>query len=115
MYRIIGLIVLILGAYSLYNVALSISHPVETMNFPILISKITFAWVAIYGGYQTSSGRKLGHRMLIAWLSYQSVLIAVVALILLYNFITHENNFHLSFSYQNILIGFSIFCVPALF
>ena len=110
--RIIGLLALIFGVYTLYNAVLSIFHLSESANLLVQISKLTLAWMAIYGGYQALLGRELGRRMLIAWLSYQFLMAGFIVLTLIYNFASSpQSNFHPIFSNQNLVIGFYIFCI----
>jgi len=113
--RIIGLIALMFGVYSLYNAASNIFHSSESTNLLVQISKLTLAWVAIYGGYQILLGRELGRRMLIAWLSYQFLMLGFIVLAFIYNFAASpQNNFHPTFSNQNLVMGFYVLCIAAL-
>ena len=109
--KIIGLLALIFGVYTLYNAVLSIFHLSEAANLLVQISKLTLAWIVIYGGYQVLLGKELGRRMLIAWLSYQFMIAGFIVLAFIYNFaILPQSNFQPTFSNQNLVIGFYILC-----
>ena len=113
--KIIGLIALSVGAYNLYSILTNILDSVTSSNFLAQISKLTIAWVAVYGGYQAIKAGELGRKLLVAWLSYQILGLAAVAWIILYNFKLHpENNFSSLFPNQYLSIGFYVFCISAL-
>jgi drug/metabolite transporter (DMT)-like permease len=113
-FRTIGLIALMFGVYTLSNTVSSIFHSSESMNLLVQISKLTLTWAAIYGGYQALLGRELGRRMLIAWLSYQFLMMVFIAITVIYNFATSpQNNFRPTISSPNLVIGFYIVCVAA--
>ena len=113
--RIIGLIALSVGAYNLYSILTNILDSVTSSNFLAQISKLTIAWVAVYGGYQAIKAGELGRKLLVAWLSYQILGMVAVAWIILYNFKLHpENNFSSLFPNQYLSIGFYVFCISAL-
>jgi hypothetical protein len=109
--RIIGLLVLVFGAYSLYSAIVNILSSSAPMNFLVQIYKIAIAWVAIYGGYQALKSKELGRRMLIAWFSYNGSMMAFIISLFLYNLLTHpERNFNSSSPNQYLAIAFLIFC-----
>lgn len=113
--RIIGLIALSIGAYTLYTTLTNILDSAVSANFLSQISKLSLAWVAVYGGYQALKARELGRKMLLAWFSYQILGIVLTAWIILYNVQLHpESNFTSFSSNQYLSIGFYIFCISAL-
>jgi hypothetical protein len=113
--RIIGLITLSIGAYTLYNTLTNILDSAVSVNFPSQISKLSLAWVAVYGGYQALKANGLGRKMLLAWLSYQALGMVLTIWIILYNAQLYpETNFSSFSSNQYLSIGFYIFCISAL-
>jgi hypothetical protein len=109
------LITLSIGAYTSYTVLTNILDSAVSANFLSQISKLTLAWVAVYGGYQALKARELGRKMLVAWFSYQIFGMVLIAWIILYNVQLHpEINFTSLFSNQYLSIGFYIFCISAL-
>jgi drug/metabolite transporter (DMT)-like permease len=113
--KIIGLIVLVFGTYSLYSGVSNIFSSSPPMNFLVQISKLTIAWVAIYGGYQSLKSKELGRRMLIAWFSYNGSIMALIISKFLYNLAKlPERNFNSSFPNQYLAIAFLILCVSGL-
>ncbi len=113
--RIIGLITLSIGAYTLYNTLTNILDSTVSGNFLSQISKLSIAWVAVYGGYQALKANGLGRKMLLAWLSYQALGMVLTIWIILYNAQLYpETNFSSFSSNQYLSIGFYIFCISAL-
>ncbi len=113
--RIIGLVALASGVYTLYNAVLSTLNPAESVIFLSQINKLALAWVAVYGGYHALQARELGRKMLVAWFSYQILIMVILALVFLYNLLAYpESNFRLTYSNQNLTIWFFVFCIPIL-
>ncbi len=69
--RLIGLFALISGGITLFRILSIATYSPLSIN---AISEIIFAWVALYGGYQTIRFRPIGRRLLLIFFSSQIIL-----------------------------------------
>jgi len=80
--RLIGLFALVSGGITLYHILSIAIYSPSSLSINA-ISEVIFAWVALYGGYQTIRFRSIGRRLLLVFFSSQAILVTVFIFILI--------------------------------